>query len=436
MIGPMLSCKFHAMLRDRVATLLVFVLPILFFAIFAGIFGNFESSGPGNLTVLVVDNAKTDASKRLIDALGESGAGLKLSSTHDQPPVAWTSESARAAVADGNAPAAIIIPAKLGIDMFGGQQVEAVKVYADKSNPIAGTMIPGLLQKAAMTALHGEMIKSGLAQFEKVGGAWTARQKMAMSQLDKMFDSQAKAGKADAAKDDAGSNNAGMMLPVELVHPQDEKTKEPRSLVAFYMAGIGVMFLLFSTTGAAGSLLDDEEAGILDRVLCTPMGMGRLLVANWLWVTILGLISMIVLMVFATFVFGLGPWTWPRMVAAMVVTVFTAAAASGFGMVLASLCRSRAQLGGISTIVILVMSALGGSMIPRFLMPELVQKMGILTFNSWAVEGYLDVFWYSGVNDGLGSLLSRMSGTLAVLAGMTIAFMLAARLFARRWEHA
>ena len=29
MIRPMLSCKFHAMLRDRVATLLVFVLPIL-----------------------------------------------------------------------------------------------------------------------------------------------------------------------------------------------------------------------------------------------------------------------------------------------------------------------------------------------------------------------------------------------------------------------
>ena len=432
MIGPMLSCKFHAMLRDRVATLLVFVLPILFFSIFASIFGNFESSGPGNLTVIVVDNAKSAASRKLIDALGESGAGLRLSSTHGEPPVAWTSETARVAVSDGKAPAAIIIPEKLSINMFGGQQAEAVKVYADKSNPIAGTMIPGLLQKAAMTSMRGDMIRSGMAQFEKFGGELTSRQKIAMGQMDKMLDAQDKVGEDGVSN----SKDAGMMLPVELVHPQDEKTNEPRSLVAFYMAGIGVMFLLFSTTGAAGSLLDDEEAGILDRVLCTPMGMGSLLVANWLWVTILGLISMVVLMLFATFVFGLGPWTGSRVVAAIVVTVFTASAASGFGMLLASLCRTRAQLGGISTIVILVMSALGGSMIPRFLMPDFVQNMSVLTFNAWAVEGYLDVFWYSGVNDGLGSLLGRMSGSLGILGGMTVACMFAARLFARRWETA
>ena len=64
--------------------------------------------------------------------------------------MAWTNESARAAVSDGKAPAAIILPDKIGINMFGGQQAQSVKVYADKSNPIAGTMIPGLLQKAAM----------------------------------------------------------------------------------------------------------------------------------------------------------------------------------------------------------------------------------------------------------------------------------------------
>ena len=430
MIGTMLSCKFHAMLRDRVATLLVFLLPILFFAIFASIFGNFESSGPGNLTVIVVDNAKSDASKRLLDALGESGAGLRLSTTRGEPPVPWTNDSARAAVSDGKAPAAIILPDQLGINMFGGQKAKSVKVYADKSNPIAGTMIPGLLQKAAMSSMRADMIRSGMAQFETFGGGLTSRQKVAMDQFDKLLTAQQEAGNDGKTQ----SPEAGMMLPVELVHPQDEKTKEPRSLVAFYMAGIGVMFLLFSTTGAAGSLLDDEEAGILDRILCTPMGMGRLLVANWLWVSILGMISMVVLMLFATFVFGLGPWTGARAVAAIVITIFTASAASGFGMLLASLCRTRAQLGGISTIVILVMSALGGSMIPRFLMPDFVQTLSVLTFNAWAVEGYLDVFWYSGVDDGLGSLLGRMSGSLGILGGMTVVFMFAARLFARRWE--
>ena len=123
--------------------------------------------------------------------------------------------------------------------MFGGQKAKSVKVYADKSNPIAGTMIPGLLQKAAMSSMRADMIRSGMAQFETFGGGLTSRQKVAMDQFDKLLTAQQEAGNDGKTQ----SPEAGMMLPVELVHPQDEKTKEPRSLVAFYMAGIGGMFL-------------------------------------------------------------------------------------------------------------------------------------------------------------------------------------------------
>ena len=60
---------------------------------------------------------------------------------------------------------------------------------------------------------------------------------------------------------------------------------------------------------------------------------------------------------------------------------------------LATLARTRAQLSGMSTIMILTMSSLGGSMFPRFLMSETMQKIGLLTFNAWALDGYLKVFW-------------------------------------------
>jgi ABC-2 type transport system permease protein len=116
------------------------------------------------------------------------------------------------------------------------------------------------------------------------------------------------------------------------------------------------------------------------------------------------------------------------------MTIFTASAASSLGMLLASICRSRAQLAGISTVVILVMSALGGSMMPRFIMPVFVQEMGKVTFNSWAVEGYLEVFWYSPSDISLESLLKNMLMPLAVLLGMTVVFMCLSRLFVRRWE--
>jgi len=83
-------------------------------------------------------------------------------------------------------------------------------------------------------------------------------------------------------------------------------------------------------------------------------------------------------------------------------------------VLLAVSCRSRAQLNGIAVVLILVMSALGGSMFPSFLMPETMQSLGRFTFNAWALAGYQKVFWYDA------SPLELYS-EVAVLCATTIA---------------
>ena len=54
----------------------------------------------------------------------------------------------------------------------------------------------------------------------------------------------------------------------------DDETGDQRSIVSYYAAGIGVMFLLFSMAGAAASLLEEEESGTLERLLSSDVGMG------------------------------------------------------------------------------------------------------------------------------------------------------------------
>jgi len=66
-------------------------------------------------------------------------------------------------------------------------------------------------------------------------------------------------------------------------------------------------------------------------------------------------------------------------------------------------------------------------MFPRFLMSETMQKIGLLTFNGWALDGYLKVFWRDA------PLLALWPQVL-VLAGLTLIFLWSARLLARRWE--
>ena len=199
------------------------------------------------------------------------------------------------------------------------------------------------------------------------------------------------------------------------------------SLVSFYAAGVGVMFLLFSVTGASGALLDEVDSGTLDRVLSTRVGMSGLLVGKWLFLTLVGLCQLTVMFLWGRLAFGLD--LFHHLPGFFVMTAFTAGAAAGFGLMLATLARTRAQLSGMSTIIILTMSSLGGSMFPRFLMSETMQKLGLLTFNAWALDGYLKVFWRNAA-------VWQLWPQVLVLAALAAVFMTLARTFARRWEAA
>jgi ABC-2 type transport system permease protein len=79
--------------------------------------------------------------------------------------------------------------------------------------------------------------------------------------------------------------------------------------------------------------------------------------------------------------------------------------------------------------VILTMSSIGGSMFPRFLMSESMQRFGLVTFNAWALDGYLKVFWRDAP-------LSALWPQVLVLTVLAVLFLSAARFFARKWEAA
>ena len=77
--------------------------------------------------------------------------------------------------------------------------------------------------------------------------------------------------------------------------------------------------------------------------------------------------------------------------------------------------------------LVLTMSALGGSMIPRYLMSDSMQRWGRMTFNAWALDGYQKVFWYDVPVSGL-----RTELTVLLLIALYLAVV--ARLFADRWQ--
>ncbi len=196
-------------------------------------------------------------------------------------------------------------------------------------------------------------------------------------------------------------------------------------IVSMYAAGIAVMFLLFSTTGHGGSLLEEEENQTLERLLCSGLSMSQLLAGKWMWLALLGTAQVLVMFVWAQLGFGVDlTGHFPGFA---VMTVVTAAAAASLALALAAACKTRLQLNAISIILVLCMSAMGGSMVPRYVMSETMQQVGKMTFNAWALDGYMKVFWRDRP-------LAELGPEVAVLGGAAIVLFVVARRLARRWE--
>jgi ABC-2 type transport system permease protein len=407
--------------RDRIAQALTFLLPIVFFSIFASVFGGGGGDTTPRVSVAVADEDRSEFSQRVVAALQkEQALRVRVDGANGS---ALDRAAAERLVRNGDVPVAIVIPTGVGesFGQFGfSSGGAAIEMLADPSDPIAPQMVQGLLQKVAMTAAPDLVMQGGMQQFEKHAGQLTPEQRKAVDEWIPMLKADAGTGGGTA-----GSGGMGMGIAVTVVDVMRTDDRKG-SLISFYAAGIGVMFLLFSSVGGAGgALLEEAESGTLERLLSTNIGMTGVLAGKWLFLSLIGFAQLTVMFLWGRVAFGLPLFS--HVPGFVVMTAVTAAAAAALGLVLASLARTRAQLSGFSTILILTMSALGGSMFPRFLMSETMQKMGLVTFNAWALDGYLKVFWRNAA-------VWELWPQVLVLSALGAAFLGIARLLGRRWE--
>jgi ABC-2 type transport system permease protein len=271
-----------------------------------------------------------------------------------------------------------------------------------------------------MTALAPAMAEEGMKYTEEYLGQFTPEQRQRMqSSLDWLRQHE-----QEGAASGGGSGSGGLIaVQSRAVVGQDKRSP----MISFYAAATGVMFLLFTASASAGALLDEAESGTLDRVLSSRVTMTTLLMGKLTYNTLLAFMQLTVMFLWAWAVFKLDFFT--HIPGFLVMGLSTAFAVAAFGMLLASICKTRAQLGALSTLLILTMSAIGGSMFPRFLMSEAMQKAGLFTINAWAIDGFTKVFWRD-------LPVRELWQQVSVLLAAGIVLFVIARRIARRWEFA
>jgi ABC-2 type transport system permease protein len=349
MIFVMLRVMALGLWRDRGGLVLAFVLPPVVFIVFASVFGA-GASGKLDVRAGLVDRAASEQSRRLATALDHQLGG-RLTAYPDI-------SALQDAVADGQADAGLIVAGDLGVDPT------PVTVLIHPGRRAAGEVLIAQVNAAAARALPDVMIQRDVARL----GPLLA---LSPDQLGRLRNTPTPGPDAP-------------FVGRRLLRGGDPIT-------IYYAGAVSILFLMFSSMQGAMSLIDERRTGMRLRLGLSVGGVAPLLGGRMLWLMALGVAQALVVFSVAAVVYripllqSLAPW--------LMTAVCAAAAAAGVALFLAAACQTREQAQTISTFVILILAAVGGSMAPRFLMPAALRSLGLLTPHAWVIEAYQIVLW-------------------------------------------
>jgi len=215
-----------------------------------------------------------------------------------------------------------------------------------------------------------------------------------------------------------GQDDAGVILAGNLADPSAPSVIIVSEPSRENIGATAILFLLFSAMQGASLSLDERKSGISDRFLVGPMGALKLLTGKFTFLTFIGFIQAAIIIAVAHVFFNVPIQN--HLLGLSLACFGMAALASGIALLTASLCGSVTQMHTVSTFVVLLFSAIGGSMVPRFMMPDWLQGLGQFTPNAYAIDSVYGIL-------ARGQSISDLVNVWGVLfGGAAIAVILAA----------
>ena len=153
--------------------------------------------------------------------------------------------------------------------------------------------------------------------------------------------------------------------------------------------------MFFTAIPIAGTILSERRSGIAIRLAGMPVSPLQLLagkIAAYLCVC-LSQFLLIVLIGISLFPhLGLPSFTLPANPMALLPLLCACClAACSFGTFLGSACSSYEQASTLGSTMVVIAAALGGVMVPVYAMPQLMQKISIISPLNWGVNAFLDL---------------------------------------------
>ena len=376
MIFAIFRVMMLGLLRDRAALAMAFALPPMIYIIFAAIF-SVTAGGDLKLKIAVLDQVHSQTTQRLTKAIVRSPD----SRLADMEPK--TIKDIEDMVRKAEIDAGIIIRSDLS--SLKTHQDAPIVIVSDPARAIAAPIVTGRLMSIFNEYLPDIVYGRSIEDFESKFFKLLSPQRQGVTQA-------LEAIRKEAEEKERRPQQYKTYNPNQLVEQKNISIRNQASATVVYYAGaVGFMFLLFSLIQGAMSLIDERQNGITDRMVSGIGSVGKILSGKFLFLVFQGMIQLSLIFFLAQFFYGvniIGKWR-----ECLLISIGAACCAASIGLVIAALFKTRQQATTFSNFFVLVMSAIGGSMVPRFLMPSWLQDMSWLAPSAWVIESYNAALW-------------------------------------------
>ena len=400
--------------RDRAALIFMLLTPFLLtlgMGLVTGRFSGGDSGGISDIPIAIVNLDNDSLGNALVDVFNSEDLADLVEATLSEDP-----EAARLLVDEDEVAAAIIIPAGFtqsvipqNENAISNDEIK-IEFYANPSRPTSAGIIKAIvdgfmarldeMQLAGVTSVS-QLIISGRISPEdanQVGQEMGAR----------------------LQQNDAGDTNEVTAITLNTSTSEGEEVEF--DVLSYFAPGMALMFLMYTVSYGGSSILAEKSQGTLPRLLVSPTNSMQVLGGKVFGIFLTGAAQMLILIGASSLFFQL---KWGDAFGIVLLVLAAVFGATGWGMLITALARTPAQVGSVGSAVMLIFAMLGGSFTQIENMPAIVQTLGKITPNAWAMDGFTTL--------ALGGTLTSLSRPILALLMMGILlFLVSAVLFGKK----
>jgi len=372
--------QIRRVIRNPGLILLLLAIPLTLAVMEYGAFGRTAAAGKLPPTkVLFLDEDDTLAS----GAVPQVFSGGPAKDFFELAQVPSRDEAARM-FKRGQASALIVVPKGFQDALLAGKRCELV-FYA---NPIQ--------------SIGPEIARSMIEMTVLIGNGLYAQALEPIGRIKALFDQNRDPTSAEVAAISQGFFEAGRRLggfqalgdlKVNVQRPGEAEARtgfgnDPKMFFAYVFPGLVVFALMFIAQSLAMRLLRDRVNGLQRRIVMAPVSPASVVMGGVVYL-VTGLLALLVaLALIGAIIFRIQLRDPVSLVA---IGLGFAVFAAGLHLLSGSLAKSDRSAGFVGSVVVLVLSLLGGTFVPAETYPPFLRAVAAMVPNGAAQQGFIDV---------------------------------------------